>query len=667
MRNILKYKIKGLALLIILAGMAVYVSSCNEDEVNSGEVVLLSFGPSGVHHGDEITFYGQNLDKVSEIIFKPAVSVPKSSFASATSSRINIIVPDAAEAGKVILKTPDGEIESKTILNFEVPVVISSITAEAKPGTNITIKGDKINWIERVTFASDLVLEKEAFVSQSLTELVVTVPIEAQTGFLIFATGGTEPLTFGSEEQLIVTLPSVTAINPSSAKHTQTITLEGTDLDLVTSVTFTGDTEIDAEDFVNQSATAIRLVVPATALKGKLTLKQLSPVEVITTGELTIILPAGIAVSPSPAKPGIDDITITGTNLDLVAELGLPGSGTILATAFKSHSATEIVLTLPDGTKSGGITYKTIHGYSNNLGVTVRIPAPGPAPLPITLYDETIAPGGGDWSWNQVTSNPASTEQFYSGDVSWKYETTNDGGLSAGGITAVDASAQQVFTFALYGGPGTDGAEVAAILNDNWSDFNSVILEEGKWTEYQIPLSNYPTTNLASIVRFALKVNDQSSSIIYADRVGFGAAGPPPLDYYIYNDALQNSWQEWGGWDLVSKDFASEEEVFKGTKSIKAVYSGQYGAIQFGRGTAIDITGYSKLTFRVYASAAQNFMVQLNDNGDNYLSIPQGWSEVSLTIATMVGNTSAVGELRLKNNNANTPVTIYFDEIGLKN
>lgn len=283
------------------------------------------------------------------------------------------------------------------------------------------------------------------------------------------------------------------------------------------------------------------------------------------------------------------------------------------------------------------------------------------------MYDETLAPGGGDWSWSQVTSNRTSTEQFYSGDVSWKFETTAGGGLSGGGITATNVSGQQVFTFALYGGPGTGGRQVAAILNDNWGNYNSVTLEEGKWTEYQIPLTSYPSTNLNAIVRFAFKVEGTNTSVIYADRVGFGAAGPPPLDYYLFNESLQNGWGEWNGWGLVSKDFANEEQAFKGTKSIKAVYNDQYGAIQLGRGAAFDMSGYTSLTFRVYTSAAQQFILQLNNGADNYLNLPMGWSEVSIPIATLNGPKNAVTELRLKNNNASLPVTLYFDEIGLRN
>lgn len=639
-----------------------FFTSC-EDPEGDRSVELLSFGPSGVHHGDEIVFIGKNFDRVTSIVLKPSVEV--TSFTERTSTRIKLIVPLEAEAGKVIVKFKGGEIESKTILNFEVPVTIATIPAEAKPGTDITITGENINWIEQITFGSDVVVNKTDFISVSATQLVVTVPLEAQTGYLIFTTGGTKPLTFGTEEPLLVTLPSLTALTPAAIRHTSELTILGTDLDLVTSIVFGGGVEVAQADFTEHSLTEIKLAVPATATKGKITLKQISPVDVQSTNELTIILPVGTSSLPSPVVPG-NDLTITGTELDLVAELNLPASGAVLAANFKTHSATQIVLTVPEGTKSGGITYKTIHGFTGNLGVTVRVPAPGPAPLPITLYDETIAGGGGDWSWDG-TSDPASTEQFYSGEVSWKFQATNGGGLSAGGITATDVSGQQVFTFALYGGAGTEGLQVAAILNDNWGNYNAVTLAEGKWTEYQIPLSAYPGVNLTQITRIALKVEGTPTSIIYADRIGFGAAGPAPLDYYLYDDAMQNDWSAWDGWGHSSLDFANEEEVFKGSKSVKVVYNDTWGAVQIGRGSAFDMTGYTTLTFRVYASAAQDLIVQLNNDSDNYLSIPQGWSEVTLPVASMQGNTSAVTELRIKNNNANLPVTLYFDEIGLKN
>lgn len=662
-----KYNILRFVFQVCLVLSLGFVASCdNEDEEGTKEVQLLSFGPSGVHHGDEIKFIGTNLDQVTSILL-PGVEVPRAEFVSVSASEIKLIVPEAAEAGKVTLKTPSGDIISKTVLNFEVPVEITSITAEAKPGTNISIKGSLVNWIEEIMFSEEIVVTE--FVSKSLDEVVVTVPMEAQSGFLIFRTGGTEPLTFASEAELIVTLPAITEIAPLSVKHTDNITITGTDLDLVTSVSFSGGKV--ATEFVSQTETEIVVVVPVGATKGKITLNQASPVSVTSQSEITIILPAATNLTPKPAKPGVDKITITGTNLDLVAKLGFQQVAAMVPAAdFDTHTATTIVVLVPAGAKNGAVSYETIHGYTNNLGINLLIPGAGPPPLAITMFDETINFGGGSWSWGG-TADPASTEQAYSGSVSFKHTTSgSDGGPSVGGMTGVDASALAVFKFSLYGGPGTNGKSVAAILgsdgSDKWDSYNSVVIQEGKWTEYSIPLTNYATVNKSNITRWIFKVEGASNVTIYVDRVGFDPAGPPPLDYYIYDDQLQNSWSKWDGWGHSALDFASTEEVFKGSKAIKVTYNDTWGAIQIGSPSAAVFSGYTTLSFRIYAPAAQNFLVQLNNDTDYGVALVQGWNEINIPIANIAGNAS-VTELRLKNNNANHPVTLYVDEIGLKN
>lgn len=663
--NIFKYT-KGLkVMVVILLLSSAFLTSCDDDEENT-KVVLNSFGPAGIKHGETVKFIGLNLDKVTAIVL-PGAEISASQFVSKSSRLIELTIPQSAEAGKVILKTPDGDIETKTPLDFEVPVVISSITSEAKPGTNIIITGTLVNWIEEVTF-NDGVTTTE-FVSKSTTEVIVKVPMEAQTGFLIFATGGTEPLTFASDEPLTVTVPTVASISPASIRHANNLTITGTNLDLITSVMFTGDAE--ANVFVSQSETEIVVAVPGQAEKGKITLKQASPIDIVTADEVTIILPLGTDVTPKPVKPGIENITITGTDLDLVASLTFPTIEAIPAASFLSQTGTQIVVAVPLGTKSGGIEYTTIHGYVGNLGANVVVPGPGPKPLAITMYDEQFFFGGQDWSWGAASSNAASTEQFFAGEKSWKHVTAGgDGGAKAGNMTGVNATSMGVYVFSLFGGPGTDGKQVAAILGsdggDKWDSYNSVTLVEGEWTEYRLDLAtSYPTVNLANISIFLFKVEGATNATLYVDRVGFDPAGPPPLDYYIFDDELKNGWAEWDGWGHSEKDFASTAEVFKGDKAIKVTFSDQYGAIQFGSPATNVFAGYTTLSFRVYAPVAQQFIVQLNDEGDTNLNIPMGWSEVEIPIADMAGNDD-VGELRLKNNNP-LPITLYFDEIGLKN
>src|SRR5690606_9895779 len=136
---------------------------------------------------------------------------------------------------------------------------------------------------------SDVTIPKVNFVSRSQTEVVVTVPLEAETGFLIFNTGGTEPLAIGYEDPLTVTLPAVLTLNPLSVQQTENITISGTDLDLITEITFGGD--VTSSEFVSQSENEIVLSVPVGALTGALTLHQVSPVSITTSDELSIVLP----------------------------------------------------------------------------------------------------------------------------------------------------------------------------------------------------------------------------------------------------------------------------------------------------------------------------------------------------------------------------------------
>ncbi len=317
----------------------------------------------------------------------------------------------------------------------------------------------------------------------------------------------------------IIKFPRVTSVT-SNIKHQTNITIAGTNLGAVNNVTFTGGTSISQGSFVSQSETSIVVTLPATAAPGKLTLTTSAGYK-IDTNPIAIILPAGTNVAPGTAKPGIDDITITGTNLDLIASISLLGvKDPIPATAFKSQSTTKIVLGLPGGATGGGVNYKTTLGYSGNLGVTVVVGS-GPPPLAIYLYDETTAPGGGDWSWSQTVSDRSNTEQVHSGNVSWKYSSSSGGGLSEGGITAINVSSMTYFSFSIYGAPGSNGLQVACILNDNWSDYHSVTLVAGQWTEYKVALSAYTLIDKTKIVRFALKPETGSAVTIYADRVGF--------------------------------------------------------------------------------------------------------------------------------------------------
>src|SRR5215211_5414246 len=349
-----------LLLLICLMMSVAWFSSCkkDKDEANSGKVQLLSFGPTGAKHGDTLRFIGYNLTKVSAIHFTggAAAVVEQKDFKTQTSDLILVIVPKAAEKGYVTLKTSDGDIVTKTRLNLDVTTVVTSITPQARPGENITIKGDYLNWVEKVKFAREKIVTN--FVSKSNSEIDVTVPLDAQTGPLVLSYGGTDSAEIQTADTLKVTLPVTTSVSPNPVKHADNLTITGTNLDLAKQIIFAGvSTPVTA--FVSQSATQIVVKVPGGTQKGKLTLVAASGVQSVSTMDLDVVLPSITAMSPNPIDPGAN-LTITGTNLDLVSSISFVGVNTAVTT-FVSKSPAQIVVTVPMGVLKGKVTLSVLN------------------------------------------------------------------------------------------------------------------------------------------------------------------------------------------------------------------------------------------------------------------------------------------------------------------
>jgi hypothetical protein len=283
----IKFNIHLLWMTGIILSIGLATSSCQKDDsaVNNGMVELLSFGPSGVKLGDQITFIGKNLDKVTTIVLK-GDSVQSASFVSQSADNIVIIVPQKTERGAITLRTAQGNIVSKTVLDLLVPVTITSITPSVRPGDNITIAGNYLNWVSEVWFTKDLVVK--TFVSKSMTQLVVKVPVEAQSGPLVINTGGVKPLSITSDKDLIVTLPAITSFDPIPVDIGANLTITGTNLDLTKQVIVKG-AAAPITSFVSQTATQLVFKVPPLTSKGQITLVAYSGINIVSTTKLLIV------------------------------------------------------------------------------------------------------------------------------------------------------------------------------------------------------------------------------------------------------------------------------------------------------------------------------------------------------------------------------------------
>jgi len=505
---------KQLLLLVCCIIIVGCVTSCKKDTTGkSGKVELLSFGPSGAQHGENITFIGNNLDKVTAIKLV-GDSIVASAFVEQTAEHIVITIPAKAEEGVVILRTPDGNLTSKTLLNFTVPVTITSITPQARPGENITINGDFVNWITGVIFSKDIVVK--TFVSKSLTQLVVTIPVDAQSGVLSYTTGGSKPLAIDNDinSNLVVTLPAVTTIAPNPILHETNLTITGTNLDLTKAVTFTGlATPITV--FESQSATQIVVKVPSAASQGKINLIAFSDVRVPSSQDLSLILPSATALSPVPVDHG-GNLTITGANLNLVTGVLFKGNTTPVTT-FVSQSATQIVLKVPTVANKGKITLTVLHSLltvDSDVSVLFIGDLPDLAPLAYAFYEDDFLHNWQDWGWGR-TADYKNTDNVRDGVASIKLTYTGGWSGMKFANSSVSTAGYTELAFSIFGTAGTDG-KVIHVQPSGGTNL-TITIQEGKWVEFKMPLSTFGSPATITDLMFQ---NETWTGTVYVDHVG---------------------------------------------------------------------------------------------------------------------------------------------------
>jgi hypothetical protein len=330
-----------IAAVAIMLLMVVGFTSCDKSDTADDKIILKSFGPSPALRGGELRFIGNNMNQVIAVVIPGTAEI--TSITPVNDREIKIIIPQDAMPGKVVLKTPQGDITTMTMLTYEEPIIISSVTTgNLKVGDVLTIEGDYLNLIKEVIFFDGVVVPQTAFVSQTRKKLEVKVPAEAQTGKIRISNGAEIPIEVYSTTDVNIVLPTFTSFAPTTIKAGNNLTITGKDMNLIASIVFGGDKKMTTFT-VNQSFTTITVAVPTDAKDGTIKLIAKSGVEIVNATPLTMLMPTELAVSPLTVKNG-KTLTITGKDLDLVSEIKI---GDLVA-AITSKTATEIKLTVPD-------------------------------------------------------------------------------------------------------------------------------------------------------------------------------------------------------------------------------------------------------------------------------------------------------------------------------
>lgn len=363
-----------LAGALLFTGVS-FTSCLKGDDVDTNQYVggisLNVFGPSPVARGGELRFLGSGMNQVTAVVIPGCADITDINVIS--DREIRITVPQEAQPGLVTLRTPNGDITTKTELTFTEPISIENFTpATVLPGDELTIEGEYLNLIHEAIFADDVTVTEEDFITHERNMIKLLVPEEAQTGQIILSDGEELPNLIYSEEDLVVILPSVEAVvNKENAKPGDVVEINGENLDLVRQMLMPDGTEVE---FTVTSPTAIEFILPENASDGDVVVIPASGVKV-TVAHLTMAVPTNLVATPTSGLRGGDEIVLTGLNLDLVTSLSFPGVAENVQPA--SLSEKELTVVMPEAAQSGSLILNTKSGKQVSIVIETLKPLVG--------------------------------------------------------------------------------------------------------------------------------------------------------------------------------------------------------------------------------------------------------------------------------------------------
>ena len=233
---------------------------------------------------------GKDFDLVEDVIHSTGDTLDF--IVSNEGAKITITMPDVVMNGVISVIPASGIQVPVATIGVALPKVTSvEGNTGVKAESVITINGTDLAIVSGINFVDvkgNAVAAAADGLSVTETKVTVTLPAAAVTGAFTILTSAN--INIDSTLFAIETLkPEVTEFAPAEVNMGGTVALNGTNLDLVKSVTLTGGAELTPAD---ASATTFNITIPyADAETGTVTLTMFNGETVETTVELTINAP----------------------------------------------------------------------------------------------------------------------------------------------------------------------------------------------------------------------------------------------------------------------------------------------------------------------------------------------------------------------------------------
>ena len=334
-------------------------------------IVIESFSPATAMPGDVVTVKGDYLYNVQQVVLNNGVYVTGDQITEKSRRELKFIVPSNAVTGPVTIgdvdenNNPEGlipnNVPSKTELVIGDPTVKAADRGMLKAGAEITVQGEYLDMIAKAAFrvttpaaeegAEPTVADTEVdfVLAEDNKSVKVALPATVVEGEIVLTSFAGKEFKAGAYTTVIPTEIAIAAESRYKAGLNAVVT--GKDLDLVTKAELAGT----ALEF-GYADNKVTFAIPSKAVDGTVVLT-LANGKTVETEAIELVKPTITEMTPLELYAGDENITVKGTDLDLIVAAALGGREAefeyaneeiIVKTALTSVSG-KVALTLDNG------------------------------------------------------------------------------------------------------------------------------------------------------------------------------------------------------------------------------------------------------------------------------------------------------------------------------
>ena len=334
-------------------------------------IVIESFSPATAMPGDVVTVKGDYLYNVQQVVLNNGVYVTGDQITEKSRRELKFIVPSNAVTGPVTIgdvdenNNPEGlipnNVPSKTELVIGDPTVKAADRGMLKAGAEIAVQGEYLDMIAKAAFrvttpaaeegAEPTVADTEVdfALAEDNKSVKVALPATVVEGEIVLTSFAGKEFKAGAYTTVIPTEIAIAAESRYKAGLNAVVT--GKDLDLVTKAELAGT----ALEF-GYADNKVTFAIPSKAVDGTVVLT-LANGKTVATEAIELVKPTITEMTPLELYAGDENITVKGTDLDLIVAAALGGREAefeyaneeiIVKTALTSVSG-KVALTLDNG------------------------------------------------------------------------------------------------------------------------------------------------------------------------------------------------------------------------------------------------------------------------------------------------------------------------------